>query len=75
MSGGGAEKYEAYLRGLAARHANVTLLHPEIAVYPDDCFADPWHLNPYGARQFSEALGAELSAERSRLAVPAEPAK
>jgi hypothetical protein len=62
LGGGGEAKYEAYLDGLAARHPNVTLLHQEVEVYPDDCFADPWHLNRYGGWQFSRALGVALKA-------------
>ena len=60
MNGEGGAKLQAYLAGLAARHRNVTLLHPEIEVYPDNCFADAWHLNAYGALRFSNELGAEL---------------
>ena len=60
MGGGAGAEYEAYLAGLAARHSNVSLLHPELEVYPDDEFADPWHLNQNGALRFSAELGAAL---------------
>ena len=60
MSGNGAAKFQSFLAGLEARHRNVTLLHPEIEVYPDSCFADAWHLNAYGALRFSTELGVAL---------------
>jgi hypothetical protein len=60
MSGGGEAKYEAYLQGFVARHRNVTLLRPQLEVYPDNCFSDPWHLNVYGAVRFTNELGAEM---------------
>lgn len=60
MAGGGDARYQAYLDSLVARHPNVTLLHREIEAYPDNCFIDPWHLNPSGALRFSTLLGAAL---------------
>ncbi len=64
MGGEGAAKFQGYLAALAARHRNVTLLHPEVEVYPDNCFADAWHLDAYGALRFSRELGAELKGSR-----------
>jgi len=58
--GGTGGEYEAFLSGLAQRHANVSLLHPQLEVYSDDEFADPWHLNQNGALRFSTELGAAL---------------
>jgi hypothetical protein len=63
MSGDRDERYESYLAGLAARHRNVTLVHTEIEAYPDNCFADPWHLNAYGGLKFSTELGRLLRAK------------
>ena len=60
MGGDGEAKFQAYLDGLAARHRNARLLHREMEVYPDNCFADPWHLNPYGDLRFSREVGAAL---------------
>ncbi len=60
MDGGGEAKYQAFLDALAARHPNVVLLHREMEVYPDDCFADPWHLNAWGALQFSREVGTAI---------------
>jgi hypothetical protein len=60
MGGGAGARYEAFLQGLTQRHPNVTLLHPQIEVYPDDDFADPWHLNQNGTWRFSTELGAAL---------------
>ena len=53
-------KYFAFLQSMAARHPNVTILHPEIDVMPDSDFTDAWHLNRYGAWQFSRELGGWL---------------
>jgi hypothetical protein len=64
MAGEGGGEFQAYLAGLAARHRNVTLVHPGLEVYPDNCFADPWHLNAYGALRFSRELGEALKGER-----------
>ena len=58
MAQGGESKYQGYLDDLAARHSNVRLVHRELEVYPDNCFSDAWHLNPYGAWKFSRELGA-----------------
>jgi hypothetical protein len=75
MSDGGEAKYQSWLDSLAARHSNLTFLHRQIEVYPDNCFADPWHLNSYGAARFSSALGATFAAStipQPPLARPAE---
>jgi hypothetical protein len=61
MKGQAGEDYENFLTDLAARHANVRLLHPQIEIYPDSDFADPWHLNPHGALKFSTELGVALA--------------
>jgi hypothetical protein len=62
MGGSAGATYQSLLNGFVARNANVSLLHREIEVYPDDEFADPWHLNQNGALRFSVELGAELKA-------------
>ena len=61
MANGGEARLQAFLNTVAAQNPNVTLLHPALEVYPDNCFADPWHLNPYGAYRLSAELGASLS--------------
>jgi hypothetical protein len=60
MGGGGEAKFQSYLDGLAARHRNVTLLHRDLEVYPNDWFSDPWHLNRYGSWRWSLETAAAL---------------
>jgi hypothetical protein len=60
MAGGGAARYQAWLDELHARHPNLSFVHREIEVYPDNCFLDGWHLNRYGALRFSRELGGLL---------------
>ena len=55
-------RYFAFLQAMAARHPNLTILHPEIDVMPDGYFIDAWHLNRYGAWQFSRELGGWVRA-------------
>jgi hypothetical protein len=64
MSGGGEQAYQAWLDGLAARHPNVTLLHRQLEVYPDNCFSDPWHLSRYGQTRFTAEVAATLRGNR-----------
>ena len=64
--GAGEAKFQAYLDALAARHPNVILLRRKLEVYPDNCFNDPWHLNPYGALLFSRELGKALGGAPSK---------
>ena len=54
--------FNAFLDEMSARHANFSVLHREIEAWPDGCFMDPRHLNPYGAWKFSRQLGGELAA-------------
>jgi hypothetical protein len=58
----GKRIYADYLKELAQRHPNVTLLYPQIDVLPDSDFTDPWHMTDRTAWLFAQTIGDILAA-------------
>lgn len=65
------QAYSAYLRSVAARHANVRMLGEPVTCLPDTMFGDPYHLNAEGVATFSRHIAA-LLAEQHPVASPAK---
>ena len=52
--------YEAFVERKKAQHSNLFSLSANITELPDHYYQDPWHLNAFGARHFSETAGKQL---------------
>lgn len=60
----GEARTAAYLHFIArmkAMHPNLATISEGIPTMPDSYYSDPWHMNPYGARVFSERAGGQIA--------------